>query len=133
MGVDPGVARGQGGALGPTREVEEGTEDRGGDVTGHAPTTETENARGTESESETGIEIGTETGIGDDTRHVEEQGPARAHVRVAARGEGVGAVEDIVVVTAAAAVPHEPLAALAVAHPLPTEGPSLLPLPSLTS
>lgn len=60
-------------------------------------------------------------------------GPARAHVRAAARGEGVGAVEDIVVVTAAAAVPHEPLAALAVAHPLPTEGPSLLPLPSLTS
>lgn len=68
MGVDPGVARGQGGALGPTPEVEEGTEDRGGDVTGHAPTTESEN--------ETGIEtgIGTETGIGDDTRHVEEQG-----------------------------------------------------------
>lgn len=133
MGVDPGVARGQGGALGPTPEVEEGTEDRGGDVTGHAPTTETENARGTE--NETGIEtgIGTETGIGDDTRHVEEQGPARAHVRAATRGEGVGAVEDIVVVTAAATVPHEPLAVLAVAHPLPTEGPSLLPLPSLTS
>lgn len=64
----PGVTRDRDGAPGLAPEVEEGTEDPGGDVTGQGrvPTTET----GTEAE----IETGTEKGTGDDIQHADEQG-----------------------------------------------------------
>lgn len=69
-GGDPGPDHDQGGVLGLTPAVEEGTEGPhpGGDATGHdhGPTTETE------TESVRGTEIG--TGTGEDSQHADGRG-----------------------------------------------------------